>query len=167
MTFHCKKLFITLAAFVLAGCHTIDIKNHIVYGRVYVPFQTVGDWNVYGVGGALQSRRFIRPDRVPADYPFTDYSATGFGGVLLVCSIRNEMLCYELSCPVEHSTNTLVYINESNYAQCPLCNSIYDVFQLDTEPGYPVAGPALDHEYGLTPYHVAFGADGCYALLTN
>lgn len=161
------KIICTLTAIALAGCHSIDIKNQVVYGRVYVPFKTVGDWEIYGVSGALQSRRFIRWERVPANYPFTDVCSTGFGGVMLACSVNGDFLVYDLACPVEHSQSTLVYIDESNYARCPKCGSLYDVFQLDTSPGYPVGGPALDHGYGLTPYNVAFGADGNYALLTN
>lgn len=163
-----KVLICTLTALALSGCHSVDVDDDIVRGRTYIPFTTVGEWELYGVSGALQSRRFIKPQRIPSDYPYSDYSATGFGGVLLACTVSNEYVAFDLSCPVEHSQQTLVYVNsESNYAQCPRCGSVYDVFCLDTAAGYPVSGPALDEGYGLTTYRVVFGADNCYALISQ
>lgn len=167
MTPRRRLLVASLAVLGLSGCHSVDVKDNVVYGRVYVPFTTVGDWQVYGVSGALQSRRFIRSDRVPADYNYSDVCATGFGGVLLVSTVNSGFAAYDLACPVEHSQSTLVYVTESNYAQCPRCGSVYDIFCLDTAGGYPVSGPALDQGYALTPYRVLFGADGCYALLSQ
>ncbi|MCM1309610.1 MAG: hypothetical protein NC301_01110 [Bacteroides sp.] len=163
-----KQIFCILATAALSGCHSVDIKNNIVWGRTYVPFQSIGDWDVYGVSGALQTRRFIKPQRVPSDYPFTDVSATGFGGVLLACTVNSEYVAYDLSCPVEHSQQTLVYVDsETNYAKCPRCGSVYDIFCLTTAPGYPIGGPAVEDGYGLTPYRVVFGADNCYALISQ
>ncbi len=163
-----SKLLYTLAALVLSGCHSVDIKDDVVRGRTYVPFTNVGDWELYGVSGALQSRCFIKSQRVPDNYPFSEVSATGFGGVLLTCTVNNEYKAYDLSCPVEHSPHTLVYVDsETNYAKCPRCGSVYDVFCLDSAPGYPLGGPALKDGYGLTVYRVLFGADNCYALISQ
>lgn len=161
-------LFCALSAIVPAGCHSVDIKDRVVWGRTYLPFTTAGDWNVYGVSGALQTRRFIKPQRVPDNYPYTDVSATGFGGVLLACTVGGDFVAYDLACPIEHSQQTLIYVDpESNYAKCPRCGSTYDAFCLTTAPGYPLDGPALDRGYGLTQYRVIFGADGCYALVSQ
>jgi len=163
-----RKILFTLAAVGLSGCHSVDIKNNVVYGRVYIPFANVGDWETYGVGGALQSRRFIRWDNVPADYPYPEYCFTGFGGVMLACTINSDFVAYDLACPVEHSQSVLVAVDaERNYAVCPKCGSAYDVFQLEESPGYPLSGPARDSGYGLTPYRVVFGVDGKYALITQ
>lgn len=163
-----KKLLCALSALLLAGCHSVDIKDDVVWGRVYVPFVNIGDWELYGVSGALQSRRFIKSQRVPADYPYSDYSATGFGGVLLVRTVNSDCMAYDLACPVEHSPQTLVYVDaETNYAKCPRCGSVYDVFALDSAPGYPLGGPALKDGYGLTVYRVLFGVDNCHALISQ
>lgn len=162
------KLLCTLAALALSGCHSVDIKNNIVYGPVYVPFTTVADWDVYGVGAALDTRRFVRWTSTPAGYPYQDYCFTGFGGVLLACTIGSEPVAYDLACPVEHSQSVTVVVNrESNFAECPKCGSVYDVFELEGAGGYPVSGRALEEGYGLTPYRVVFGVDGKYALITQ
>lgn len=160
-------LFITLAT-VLPGCHSIELKDNIVSGPVYVPFRTAGDWEVYGVAGALQSRRFIREQRVPKNYPYPDYCYTGFGGVLLVSTVYGDCMAFDLACPVEHSQSVLVAINpETNMAVCPKCGSVYDVFQLERGPGHPVSGLALEFGYGLTPYRVLFNVDNCHALISR
>lgn len=170
MTVHSfgKNILYTLTALVLTGCQSVEIKSNIVRGATYVPFATVGDWHIYGVSGATQSRRFIKSQKVPSNYPYTDVCATGFGGILLVYTNYNEYLAFDLSCPVEHSTKTLVYVdNETFYAKCPVCGSTYDIFFTPTAPGYPMSGPARTDGYGLTIYRVAFGVDGNYALITQ
>lgn len=162
-------IFCTLAAVLaLPGCHSVDIDDDVVYGRVYVPFTTAGDWEMYGVSGAMQSRRFILWDRVPANYPYQDYCFTGFGGVLLACTAHSDYVAYDLACPVEHSQKVTVAIDpETNFAVCPKCRSVYDVFQLQEAPGYPVSGPARTEGFALTRYRLVFNADNRYALITN
>lgn len=157
----------TLAAIGLSGCHSVELKDNAVNGPVYLPFTTQGDWDRYGVGGALQSRMFIRADRVPSDYPYQDYCYTGFGGLLLVMDVHSEYQVYDLSCPVEHSQTVRVAINDDNFAVCPKCHSAYDVFQLETGSGYPISGPAVADGYALTPYRIVFNVDNRYALLTR
>ncbi|MBD5188239.1 MAG: hypothetical protein K2M40_03470 [Muribaculaceae bacterium] len=161
-------IFGTLATVVLPGCHSIELKDNIVSGPVYVPFRTAGDWEVYGVSGALDSRRFIRSQKVPQNYPYPDYCYTGFGGVLLTMTVYGDYEAYDLACPVEHSPSVLVAINrESNMAVCSKCGSVYDVFCLERGPGHPVSGVALERGYGLTTYRVLFNVDNCHALISR
>ncbi len=157
----------TLAAIGLAGCHSVELKDNLVGGPVYVPITTEGDWSLYGVGGALQSRRFIRQEQIPANYPYQEFCYTGFGGVLLVSTIHSDYRVYDLSCPVERSPNIRVAINADNFAVCPKCGSVYDVFELDAGPGHPISGPALDRGYALTPYRLLFNVDKRFALLSR
>lgn len=165
--------FIACAA-LLPGCDSTDLTiDRIPRMPVYVPFTTVSDWHEYGIGGdhgmggALQSRAFIRAERVPANYPYPDYSYTGFGGLLLTCDVNSELHVFDMACPVERRAEVRVSITEDNFARCPKCGSEYDVFRLERNPGDPVSGPALTDGYALRPYRVVFGADGRYALLTN
>ncbi len=157
----------TLAAIGLAGCHSVELKDNLVGGPVYVPLTTEGDWALYGVGGALQSRRFIREDLVPSGYPYQEFCYTGFGGVLLVSTVHSAYRVYDLSCPVERSPKIRVAINDDNFAICPKCGSVYDVFELQSGPGHPVSGPALDRGYALTPYRLLFNVDNRFALLSR
>lgn len=163
-----KAIACTLAAVWLSGCHSVDIKDDVVTGAVYIPFATAGDWEAYGVSGAMQSRVFVRWLALPEHYPYQDYCFTGFGGVLMTCTALSNYCAFDMACPVEHSPEVRVAIDsELNMAVCPKCGSIYDVFQLEESPGYPVGGPARKDGYGLTVYRVAFGADGCYALISR
>ena len=132
---------------------------------MYITFPTVAQWNVYGVSGALDWRRFVRSERIPGDFPYTAMTYTGYGGVLLVCDVLGNPLAYDLSCPVECSQNVRVEISTSdNVAVCPKCGSKYNVFSLY---GHPVSGPAADRGYGLTRYKVVPGREGTYLQITN
>ncbi len=159
-----NKTFIMLMAGVLASCHHID-DERIPAVPVYVPFSSVGVWDLYGVSGAGDSRRFIMADREPANYPYTALTATGYGGVLLVSDIHSQPVAYDLACPVECKPTTRVRFDaETMVAECPVCHSTYDVV---TNYGYPLSGPAAAHGYGLQVYAVSAGANGLYRVITR
>lgn len=147
-----------IAATLFCSCHHIDNHRlHVAY--VNISFVTVGDWNVYGVSGAGQYRRFILQERMPAGFPYTAMSATGLGGVLLCSSYTTELIAYDMACPVECKSDIRVFVNDDNEAECPVCGSRYDIFQL---PGYPIAGPAARDGFGLQVYRVGPGSAGEY-----
>lgn len=166
-----RKLIAILSILVLAGCsHSIEIDFYrIPRTAVYVPFTTIGDWDAFGVGGALQSRRFIREQNQPAGYTYSVQTATGWGGVLLVMDVYSTARAYDLSCPVERQQNVRVRINsETNLAECPECHSTYDVFLLNGAlAGAPTSGPALISGYGMRNYRVLLGVDGRDRLISQ
>lgn len=162
-----KAAFHKLAAFVIAAsaaaaltsCHSID-DDRIPVMPVNILFPTVAEWNVYGVAGATDYRYFILENRIPANFPYTAISATGYGGVLLVSDVLGEPKAFDLSCPVEAQRNVRVAIDtESMTARCDKCGSEYDVFSL---LGYPLGGPAAEKGYALRRYYVGAGRDGSY-----
>ncbi|MDE7026180.1 MAG: hypothetical protein K2O88_09935 [Paramuribaculum sp.] len=160
-----RQLFFPLLALGLAAntvsCHKVD-DDRTPYAPVYIPFTTAGDWDVYGVSGAMLSNSFIKSQRLPKGYPYTDLSQTGFGGVLLVSTYQSEPRAYDLSCPVECRRDILVSI-DGDVAVCHTCGSTYDVFNV----GAPLSGPAAQHHYGLTRYNVGNGANGVFRVITN
>ncbi|MDE5628289.1 MAG: hypothetical protein K2I69_01875 [Muribaculaceae bacterium] len=151
-------------ALTLGACQTID-DNRVPYAPVNLSFNTMADWNVYGISGALDYRSFIRDKRLPANYPYTASAYTGFGGVLLVGDVLGEPVAYDLACPVECKKDVRVVIDtEDMLARCPQCGSSYNVFSLR---GHPVSGPAAQNGYGLRTYHVTVRTAGTpYALIT-
>lgn len=103
----------------------------------------------------MDYKSYIRDKRIPANFPYTANSFTGFGGILLVTTVLGEPAAYDLACPVERDHNIIVEINtESMLAECPVCHSEYDVFSLS---GHPVEGIAAEKGYGLRRYRVARG----------
>lgn len=139
------------------SCQRID-DDRLPPVAVNVVFTTPGVWALYGVGGALEWKRFIRTRTltVPADFPYTAASYTGFGGLLLVGDLYGNPLAYDLACPYEARADVRVEINpEANDARCPVCHSTYDVFG---GQGRPTSGPAAQRGYGLTRYRVAEGS---------
>ena len=164
------QLFVALMAAMAAGGCSSDINfRRIPYARVYVAFTTEGDWNVYGAPAAMDSRRFIREDRVPADYPYSELSFTGYGGVLLTCDVYGVNHVFDLACPVERQPQVRVVVDlDAALARCPKCGSTYDVFNVNGgEGGSPMGGMAAEERYGLTRYNMVYRADGRYALLTH
>lgn len=157
------KLSVAVAVLtVVAGCDKLD-DERIPPAAVRIAFNTVHEWDLYGTPGALDFRYFIREERVPANYPWTSLTYTGFGGILLVGDINGEPRAYDLACPVECKYNVRVAVDmESNTARCPVCHSEYDVF---TNYGHPLSGPAADDGYGLRVYRVAPGNQGEYLVV--
>lgn len=146
-----------------AGCSRLD-NQRIPPAPVNIPFATVGDWNVNGIGGALDYKRFIKEDLVPTSYHYSAMSATGFGGVLLVGDVNGVAMAYDLSCPVECRRDVRIYVDtESMTGECPKCHSRYDIFSLG---GHPLSGEAAREGYGLRCYHVGPGR-GDYMIVTN
>lgn len=152
-----------LGALFLSACDSVD-DERIPSMPVRIDFPTVGDWQRYGVAAALDSRSFIKADRIPQGFPYTEMSATGFGGILLVCSFDNNPLAYDLSCPVEVKPSVRVSVDkENNVARCSVCGSAYDVFRT----GAPLSGPAADKGYALTRYRVGPGADALQYMVVS
>lgn len=156
-------LMLLFCALSLASCHRID-NHRLPVSYVNVTFQTVGEWNVYGVSGAGLYKEFILPENKPAGFPYSAMSATGLGGILLCTTYLGVPVAYDLACPVECRASVKVFVNEDNEAECPKCHSRYDVFE---KLGYPVAGVAAEDGYGLQVYSVAPGVRGEYMVISR
>ena len=68
------------------GCDHID-DSRIPAFPVNVTFRGQQVWDVYGVHGALDHRRFIKDLNEPAGFYYVVSDCTGFGGLLLVCDV--------------------------------------------------------------------------------
>lgn len=159
-----KPLSIACALLLLASCHHID-DDRIPVMPVYIPFASVGVWDLYGVSGAGQYRYFIKSEKKPANYSYTATSATGFGGVLLISDIFSQPVAYDLACPVECKATTRIAVDsEEMIARCPVCGSTYDVV---TNYGYPLSGPAAERGYGLQRYNVSPATGTTYMVITR
>lgn len=157
----------TLAAVLLllavASCG--HYENRIPPMPVRVTFPTVGDWNVYGISGAYSYKYFIKSQMIPAGFPYTALSETGFGGVLLTTDMHGDAHAYDMACPVELRHDVRIGIDpEKMIARCDLCGSTYDVFD---NYGMPLGGPARDREYRLARYNVIPGGAGEYMVITR
>lgn len=158
-------LFFSFYCLFLGGCDTLD-DTRIPGAPVHLVFNSVADWNTWGLGGATDFKRFILTDteRVPSGYPFTVLDRTGFGGVLLVDDVQGQTMVYDLACPVECKSTVRIEVDkESLTAECPMCHSVYDVFTLY---GHPLSGPAAQKGYGLRRYSASRGISP-YMIITN
>lgn len=165
LRYYLKTLYMLIALSVCASsCHSLD-DDRLPAAAVSLTFYTVADWNTYGVGGALDYRRFIKSERIPSNYPYTALNYTGYGGLLLVCDINGNPLVYDLACPVECKYSVRVNVDkESLTAECPVCHSTYDIFSLY---GHPLSGTAAERGYGLKRYRIGSGSGGEYMVITN
>lgn len=162
-------LLITIAT----GCHSVD-DERIPNFAVNINLGTAALWNTYGVAGYGSNMRFILASglRVPSSFPFSQQSATGFGGILLIngmdpfTATTDCPLAYDLACPVERSPNVRVEVTGDLYeAVCPECGSHYDVTM---SGGAPLSGPAAtgSRKYGLRRYQCLPTMNGGY-IITN
>lgn len=152
---HMARCWAALCAAVcmtLVSCDSID-EDRVPAMPVQIALNNPGLWATYGVAGYGQTRNFIREDRVPANFPYTETTYTGYGGVLLIMGMDPYSagdvvpLAYDLSCPVECLPTVRVAVDPASLeAVCPSCHSHYDV---TLAGGAPVSGPALT---GVTKY---------------
>lgn len=149
----------------LSSCDRLD-DDRIPVTPVNITFQTQADWDIYGVPGALSWKRFIRELRQPANFPYTEMTYTGFGGILLVCDVLGTPQAYDLACPVERSRDVRVNIDPKDeyLAVCPKCGSKYNVVSLT---GHPVAGRAAEQGFALRRYYVGTGRGNAYMVVSN
>ena len=141
----------------LVSCNTVD-DDRIPSMPVSINLSTQDLWNTYGVSGIGSYTKFIAALREPRNFPFTDRTATGYGGVLLISGINpftyeaGVPLAYDLACPVECKPDVRVNIVATEafpVAVCPVCGSHYDVVEFG---GSPTSGPALSRKLGLRRY---------------
>lgn len=162
-----RNIFATLTvAIMLTACDSVD-SNRIPAMPVNIVFQTVGSWDYYGVSGALDTRRFIRTskEQVPANFPYTVSTYTGFGGVLLCGDLYGNPVAYDLACPVECRADVRIQVDHDlNVAYCPTCGSTYAIFD---NYGAPLSGLAAERGYGLQRYHVRGGTGSVYRVITR
>lgn len=169
MRFACRLSLLTFLwslFLIVAGCDRID-DERIPRVNVNIVFVNEGVWAKYGIAGALDTRRFIRntTPSVPADFPYTANTFTGYGGVLLVGDLYGNPVAYDLACPYEAKMDIRINVdNEAHNAVCPVCGSTYDIFG---GQGRPTSGPAADRGYGLTRYYVMDGGTLNYRVITR
>ena len=144
-----------IASLAMGGCKSV---NNDVTPSVPVNLNLGSPdlWNTYGVEGFGNYRVFIKSLRVPADFPYSANSATGYGGV---------PMAYDLSCPVENSPDIRVSMQADGLvpvAVCPDCGSHYDVVE---RGGSPASGPALAEKRGLRRVECRPGPYGGYLIV--
>lgn len=159
---------ISVCVVALSGCDTTDDDRVPAY-PVQILLNNPGLWDTYGVAAFGQYREFIRQTATPADFPFSESTYTGYGGVLLIMGMNPFSagdvipLAYDLACPVECKEYIRVIVDDSTFeAVCPGCGSHYDITM---SGGAPTAGPALtgDVKYALQRYNV-FPSGGGYII---
>lgn len=155
----------------LAGCNTVD-DDRIPSYPVNLNLASPDLWSTYAPAAYGDWREFIRELREPRNFPYTEKSATGYGGVLLVIGLNPYTLeagvpvAYDLSCPVEMKPDIRVRMQADAgplpEAVCPECGSHYDVVE---QGGAPKSGPALSGRLGLRRYECRQGIYGGYLIL--
>ena len=159
-----------LLAMLATGCNSVD-DNRIPTMPVNINLGSHALWNTYGVSGYGNYRLFIRELREPRNFAWTERTATGYGGVLLISGVNpftleaGVPLAYDLACPVERKPDIRVQIESPEQipiAVCPKCGSSYDVTE---RGGSPLAGVALGEKVGLTRYECRESPSGGYQIL--
>ncbi|HIZ27299.1 MAG TPA: hypothetical protein H9969_09585 [Candidatus Barnesiella merdipullorum] len=151
-----QQLILLLLILAIAGCDAGD-RDRIPVAAVRVEFASQAMWNQYGVSGSFIHRRFILSQKLPAGFPYTLSSATGYGGLMLVTNEHAVPFVYDLCCPVEINANIRIEFDEDNFClRCPKCGSTYDI-----STGGPMSGAAKEGRYFLQSYSIApYGTAG-------
>lgn len=143
------------------SCHHVD-DDRIPSAPVNLVFRGQQMWDVYGVHGATEYRRFIKSERLPADFFYVAGDYTGFGGLLLCGDFFGNPVVYDLACPVECRGDVRVNVdNTSNIAVCPVCHSTYAIYE---NYGHPLSGIAAERGYGLKRYRIGQAAGADYVI---
>ena len=138
---------------------------------VYISLTPDAMWISYGATYYGAFRYFIKSERLPSGYPYTDRMATGFGGILLINGVNpytteaGVPLAYDLSCPYERKPDIRVKMQTDGMvpeAVCPDCGSHYNVLEAG---GVATSGPAKTEHLGMTRYQVLASRTGGYNVV--
>ena len=97
-------LILLLITIIATSCDGGD-RDRIPAAAVRVEFANQAMWDQYGVSGSFIHRRFILNQKIPAGFPYTLSSATGYGGLMLITNEHGVPYVYDLCCPVEINSN--------------------------------------------------------------
>ncbi|MDE6006451.1 MAG: hypothetical protein K2G67_02730 [Muribaculaceae bacterium] len=162
--------FLTALLFMLVSigaCDSVD-DERIPSVPVSLNLASTPLWDTYGVSAFGEYKIFIKSMGVPSDFPYSEKTYTGYGGLLIVCGVNpftveaGVPMVYDLSCPVECKPDIRVEMHQQGAvaeAVCPVCGSHYDVVELG---GAPLSGPAYKDKFGLRRYEARPGAYGGY-----
>lgn len=162
-----SRVFTIVAILLVCSCRAAD-DNRIPSFPVSLNLASASMWDTYGVTAFGDSRTFIKALGEPRNFPYTDKSATGYGGLLVVSGVNpytseaGVPMVYDLSCPVEAKPDIRVRMQtdaDIPFAVCPVCGSHYDVVELG---GAPTSGPARSDRYSLRRYDARPGQYGGY-----
>ncbi len=152
------------------SCNTIT-DDALPALPVNINLSPVSVWNTYGVTAFGSYRHFVMQNSEPSGFPYIGQSATGFGGVLLVCGFNpyttdaGVPMAYDLACPVERRAEVRVRMKATDtfpMAVCPECGSTYNVVE---HGGAPESGPAAASRLGLTRYRCLDAVNGGYLII--
>ena len=116
-------LILLLITIIATSCDGGD-RDRIPAAAVRVEFANQAMWDQYGVSGSFIHRRFILNQKIPAGFPYTLSSATGYGGLMLITNEHGVPYVYDLCCPVEINSNIRIEFDENNLClRCPKCGS--------------------------------------------
>ncbi len=151
---------ITLLLLILTACNDED-HDRIPTAAVRVEFASQAMWDQYGVNGSFIHQRFILRKNLPAGFPYTLTSATGYAGLMLITNEHATPFVYDLCCPVEINASTRIEYDDSRIClRCPRCESTYDI-----STGAPMSGVAKEKRYFLARYNIApYGTAGGYLI---
>lgn len=91
--------------------------------------------------------------------PNSSLEALGYGGILVVHTLSDSYVAFDLSCPYEAQQNVRVVVQSDLTAKCPVCGSVYRIMD---GTGWPISGPS---RHKLKQYHVY--PDGNVLNITN
>ena len=141
-----------------------DVPDEIPPSLVYIPFATEAEWISFAPTSALTWQFFNKKKNIPSSLNFTENSATGFGGVLVVSNIYGMQDAYDAACPVECREDVTLFIDIDNMnAYCPVCGSRYDVF---SNYGAPLSGKALELRCAPVRYTIS-STSNFFKVITN
>ena len=145
---------------ILPGCDK-NIYDRIPAAAVHIDIDAAR-WVTYGVHGMADSQTFIL-NKLPVGFQYNVSSATGFGGILLVGGADNQILVFDMACPVERSPEVRIHFDtEELCARCDKCGSTYNVFSAN---GAPMSGEARTRKFFLQRYNIITNSvTGAYTI---
>ena len=127
-----KRIFFCLVVLLVMSCNKVNVSN-----VPYAPVNLTLDlrYQDKDLVGLLNFKEI------------TQRRNAGFSGVLVVSGYEDKYYAFDLCCPHEANKNITVEADNTGYATCPKCGTIYEI-------GLGTGTPNGVSEYALTRYQV-------------
>ncbi|MBP6230147.1 MAG: hypothetical protein KA397_00650 [Paludibacteraceae bacterium] len=125
-----RKIFLYIVLICLSifisGCVSEPADSSIPYGWVSFDIDVSRSGTHSSLRRDMLGNMLIFSTTHPSILSSSLNSGYGYGGVIVIRAMDNELYAFDAACPYEHSAEVILK-NDGYFVSCPVCKTQYDI----------------------------------------